>query len=234
MELLTAFIIGLAGSFHCIGMCGPIAMSLPAGNPKKWSFISGRLLYNGGRIITYGFLGAVFGLLGNRISIFGYQRSLSVAVGMLIIISVIFTFKYSSMFSGNSLFNKLMIKFKILFSKVYKRKSKTTMLLTGILNGFLPCGFVYIGLSGAMLSGEVLNGTFYMILFGLGTVPLMLGVSVFGNFLSFGFKKNVQKLIPVFAVILAVLFILRGLNLGIPFISPQSNISPQTEDVICN
>ncbi|MBL8007087.1 MAG: sulfite exporter TauE/SafE family protein [Ignavibacteria bacterium] len=235
MELLSGFIIGLAGSFHCIGMCGPIVLSLPPGKLSSRSFISGRILYNAGRIITYALLGTLFGFLGNRIFLFGLQQSLSVITGIAILFSVIFTYKFNGLFSGNIFLKNFFIKFKTIFGRFHKRNSGFSMLITGVLNGFLPCGFVYIGLSGALLTGDTLSGTIYMVLFGIGTVPLMLGFSLAGNLFKTGMKDRIRKMIPAFTVLLALLFIARGLNLGIPFISPKiSDTGTKTEELICH
>ncbi|MBK6538370.1 MAG: sulfite exporter TauE/SafE family protein [Ignavibacteria bacterium] len=235
MELLSGFILGIAGSFHCVGMCGPIVLSLPSGNPRSTSFVIGRVLYNSGRIITYTFLGTLFGLLGNRIFLFGFQQGLSVFTGIVILVTVFFTIKGKNIFTGIPFINSAFVKFKIAFSKIYKVKSKSAMLMTGILNGFLPCGFVYIGLSGAMLTGVAFDGALYMLLFGLGTVPLMLGLSFFSNFINIKLRKRITKLIPAFTVILALLFIARGLNLGIPYISPKyENTKTDQGDLQCH
>ena len=235
MELLSGFILGIAGSFHCVGMCGPIVLSLPSGNPRSTSFVIGRVLYNSGRIITYTFLGTLFGLLGNRIFLFGFQQGLSVFTGIVILVTVFFTIKGKNIFTGIPFINSAFVKFKIAFSKIYKVKSKSAMLMTGILNGFLPCGFVYIGLSGAMLTGVAFDGALYMLLFGLGTVPLMLGLSFFSNFINIKLRKRITKLIPAFTVILALLFIARGLNLGIPYISPKyENTKADQGDLQCH
>ena len=110
------------------------------------------------------------------------------------------------------------------------------MLAIGVLNGFLPCGFVYMGIAGAMAisSAGPVNGALFMVLFGLGTIPAMLGTSIAGNYINLGFKRKFAKLVPVFAVLLAVIFILRGLNLGIPYISPKYKMKPQTSYIETN
>jgi len=236
MELFSGFVIGLLGSFHCIGMCGPIVLSLPADKFSKWSFVSGRLLYNSGRIITYMFLGAAFGLLGNRLNLFGFQQAVSIAVGIIILFGVfggLYLKKYNML---NSVQSRIISFIKRSLNINFDRKSKSSYLVTGIVNGILPCGFVYIGLSGALASGEFTTGALYMLMFGLGTFPLMFGISIFGNFIGLNFRKFIRKLIPAFAVILAVLFILRGLELGIPFISPsmKSNSKIENTELQCN
>ena len=84
----SAFIMGFIGSLHCVGMCGPIAMMLPADNSKRGKFIMGRVLYNGGRILTYAFLGLLVGFIGESTIYFISQKSLSILLGVLILIGV--------------------------------------------------------------------------------------------------------------------------------------------------
>lgn len=234
MELLSGFLLGLLGSFHCIAMCGPIALSIPAESLSKWTFIKGRLLYNSGRIISYSFLGLIFGFLGSRINLFGMQQGLTISVGILILMSVILTVTGRNSVLKNAYFNKIISAYKNQFSKLFRKKSKPVFLLFGIMNGFLPCGFVYIALSGAMVTGDVLQGSFYMMLFGIGTVPVMLSVSLFGNYVNSNIRSRITKFNLVLAVLLACMFILRGLNLGIPYLSPANKSQKTgTEELIC-
>jgi sulfite exporter TauE/SafE len=94
------------------------------------------------------------------------------------------------------------------------------------LNGLLPCGLVYVAIAGAISSGDAISGMLFMILFGLGTFPAMFAATIFGRFINLNIRKKINQAIPALAVVLAVLFILRGLSLGIPYISPK--ISAQT------
>lgn len=235
MEIFSGLILGLLGSFHCIAMCGPIALSIPSAAVSKWSFIKGRLMYNSGRIVTYAFLGMIFGFLGNRINMFGMQQGLAISVGVLILLSVIITLMGKHPAIKISFLNKIITAYKNQFGRLFKKKGKPVFLLFGILNGFLPCGFVYIALSGAMITGDVLHGSLYMMLFGLGTVPVMLSVSLFGNFVNSNIRRRISKFNLALTIVLAMLFIVRGLNLGIPYISPsevkQNTIS---DELICH
>ena len=110
------------------------------------------------------------------------------------------------------------------FVKLTKNGSPTSLFIFGIVNGFLPCGFVYVALAGAITTGGAASGALYMFLFGLGTTPIMFATSLVGKFLSATLKQKMNKLIPVFAIILAIIFILRGLSLGIPFLSPPEKM----------
>jgi len=220
MLFLTAFLTGLIGSFHCAGMCGPIAFALPGKKQEGLEFFIGRLLYNLGRIISYAFLGFVFGSFGLGIKLAGFQQSLSIFIGLLILFIVLFNYLKIGSFSFNP-FSMLSSKF---VQKLFQSKSLFALLVIGMLNGLLPCGFVYIAVLGASATQNALEGLVFMLLFGLGTLPLMYGVSVVGQFLSIKVRSKINRLSPVFAVLIAVLFIVRGLNLGIPYLSPKINV----------
>lgn len=220
-EILTSFFVGLFGSFHCIGMCGPIAIALPVPNSNNLSFVSGRLLYNLGRVATYSFLGAVFGLLGSRLVISGFQQSISIVLGVVIVIAVIIPGKYKSIISQHKMVQKISLPLKSGISNLFKQGTFSAMFLIGILNGFLPCGLVYVALAGAIASGDAISGSAVMILFGLGTIPAMLAATIFGKFINLNIRRKITKAIPVFAIILGLLFIFRGMGLGIPYLSPK-------------
>ncbi len=231
----SAFLIGLFGSFHCIGMCGPIALALPVQKDSRVKLIIGRILYNVGRAITYGIIGILFGLIGQSLSLAGFQQSVSIVAGVLILLMVILPSKYSQKFyllkPAYGFTNFLKRKFGVLL----KQKSVMSVFLIGILNGFLPCGLVYIAVAGAIATGNYLEGAIYMFVFGLGTLPIMLAVSLAGNFISLNVRRRVNKMIPAFLVVLGILFILRGMNLGIPYVSPKIQQTEITDDsVICH
>ncbi|MBI9072833.1 MAG: sulfite exporter TauE/SafE family protein [Melioribacteraceae bacterium] len=226
MEVWTGLIIGLVGSLHCIGMCGPIAIALPVYSESGLIIFIGRIIYNLGRVISYTIIGLIFGLLGKSISIIGLQQGASIAVGVIILLSVLLPQKIKNKFIELPPFSLITKKIKYGFSKLANKGSNSSMLLIGIINGFLPCGFVYVGVAGALTMGSILDGMIYMILFGLGTVPIMLFTSMAGKFFTPKVRSKISKAIPVLAVILAIVFILRGLNLGIPFVSPKN---PETK-----
>jgi len=217
------------GSFHCIGMCGPIAIALP----KTKNLVLSRLLYNFGRVITYSLLGLLFGLLGARLEMFGLQQIISISLGVLIIVSVLTPAVYRIKITNSLGLYKPIGMLKMYFSKMFKSHTNTSMLTIGILNGLLPCGFVYIGITGAIAAGDTLNGMLFMTMFGLGTLPVMLGASLIGSAININLRQKLTRLLPALSVVLAIIFILRGLNLGIPYISPKLEHKPDTE-VICH
>ncbi|MFA6026594.1 MAG: sulfite exporter TauE/SafE family protein [Ignavibacteriaceae bacterium] len=230
--IFSGFIIGLLGSLHCIGMCGPIALALPIVGNSKVNLIISRLLYNFGRIITYAFFGFIFGLIGNRIKLFGLQQTVSIILGTVIILRLLIPKKYS--FFQIQFLQTSLTKLKQEFSKMFGKNSLKSLFAIGLLNGFLPCGFVYVGIAGAIATGGAFEGAAFMALFGLGTLPIMFAASLFSSVLSLKARLNFRKAIPVFSFLIGVLFILRGLNLGIPYISPKmASFQTSTESDCC-
>ncbi len=225
--LWSGFILGLLGSFHCVGMCGPIAFLLPIDRKSKSKRFFQIVLYHGGRLFSYSLIGLLFGLLGKGLYLFGLQQKISIVTGVLMIFAVILTaFSVKTLVVSKPIF-KMISKVKSSLGLALKRKSPDTFLTIGFLNGFLPCGLVYMAVFGAIGTGNILNSSLYMILFGMGTIPLMTTAVYFGNFLTGKVRHRIRKVIPVFVVVVGVLFILRGLGLGIPYVSPK----PMTEQV---
>ena len=221
MDVWAGFIVGLFGSVHCVGMCGPIALALPIFGDTQFKIILGRILYNLGRIVTYTIMGALFGLFGSRLMLFGLQQNLSIIFGAAILLYILTPRKIKVQISEFGFYKAIVSIIKTNFSRLASKKSNSSLFAIGLLNGLLPCGFVYVGIAGATSTGEWLNGAIYMALFGFGTFPIMFATAVLGKVINFNLRKRINKLIPVLAVILALLFILRGLNLGIPYLSPK-------------
>lgn len=221
MEIWTGFIVGLAGSLHCIGMCGPIAFALPVANQSNFKIMLGRVLYNLGRVVTYSLLGALFGLFGSRLVLFGLQQQLSIGFGVIILLYVFTPRKIKTKVADTFFYKHATQLLKSQFAKLLSANSNSSMFAIGLLNGLLPCGFVYVGIAGAVSTGDFLSGIIYMALFGFGTFPAMFAASVFGKFINLNLKRKINRFVPVLAAVLAILFILRGMNLGIPFVSPK-------------
>lgn len=216
----ASFLFGILGSFHCVGMCGPIALALPVGRGAGLPFVVGRLLYNGGRIVTYTLLGALSGLLGKSLELAGLQQNLSILSGILILLLVVVPATASGKFRRITGLENLLRIVKNAMAMLFGRKALWSLGAIGLLNGLLPCGFVYFALAGAVSMPTIPGAMLYMFLFGLGTFPLMFILSVSGKLIKPRLRKVFNRSIPYAAAVLAGLFILRGLNLGIPYVSP--------------
>ncbi|WP_324069380.1 MAG: sulfite exporter TauE/SafE family protein [Flavobacterium sp.] len=220
----SAFIFGLISSFHCIGMCGPIAMMLPVDRTNETKKVTQIITYHIGKLTTYGILGLVFGLLGRSFYLAGMQQQLSIIVGILMILVAVIPEKVFAKYNFSKPVYRLITKVKSSLGQQFKNKSYKSLFTIGLLNGFLPCGMVYVALFGAIAMQNVTLGIGYMLLFGLGTIPMMVAVIYASGLISFSFRGTIQKAIPLVAVIIGMLFIVRGLGLDIPYLSP-SNMS---------
>ena len=222
---LAAFAIGALGSFHCIGMCGPIALSVPMGGKKGFSGIIQGLIYNLGRILTYATLGLMVGFLGKHIAFGGYQQALSIAVGIFILAFLFLPKTITKKVDPTSTFARLFLKLKTTFRGLFQSKNAFGPLMLGLINGLLPCGLVYVGLAGALALGSPVESALFMAAFGLGTVPIMISIIFLGDLISLQWRAKVRKLVPVMFAIMGALFILRGMNLGIPYVSPNMEVT---------
>lgn len=232
--LVSALILGLLGSLHCVGMCGPIAFMLPVDRSNSYRKVSQIAVYHFGRLLAYSLIGLVFGLVGKSLYIFGIQQQLSIIIGVLMIVLVLIPYKTLGKYNLSRPLNKIISKVKSSLGKALKKKTANTFLTIGFLNGFLPCGLVYMAVFGAVATGSLLEGSLYMVLFGLGTIPLMTSAIYLGKFLNTTIKQRIQKAIPVFVVIIGVLFILRGLGLGIPYLSPAPIVEMASSAIECH
>ncbi len=222
MDFITPLTIGLIGSFHCIGMCGPIVVALPLKKHNLISKITGAILYNSGRVLTYSVLGILFGLLGRGIHMAGFQQWTSILLGIAMIISVLFPFVFREKITIAGLFSGFAARLILKLKKLFTDRSYFSLLMIGLLNGLLPCGLVYVAIAGAINSGNVMSGALFMMLFGIGTIPLLLIATLASDAIGQRVRRKMQKVVPYFVFMLGVLFILRGMSLGIPYISPTS------------
>lgn len=232
--LVSAFILGLLGSFHCVGMCGPIAFMLPVDRSNTVKKITQIAIYHFGRLLAYSIIGLIFGLIGKSLYIFGFQQQLSIIIGVLMILVVLIPQPTFNKYNFSRPVYRLISKVKSALGSAMKKKSMDTFLTIGFLNGFLPCGLVYMALFAAIAGGNALNGILYMAVFGLGTIPLMTTAIYFSQFLKGKARQRIQKAIPVFVILIGALFILRGLGLGIPYLSPAPVYELVSNGVDCH
>jgi sulfite exporter TauE/SafE len=231
--ILSAIILGLMGSLHCVGMCGPIAFMLPVDRTSNLKKISQIFIYHFGRLMAYSIMGILFGFIGKGLYVFGIQQKLSILIGVLMIVVILIPYKTFNKYNFSKPLYILISKVKNRLGKALKKKTADTFLTIGFLNGFLPCGLVYMALFGAIAMANPLEGGLYMMLFGAGTIPLMTTAIYFSGFLKGAAKQKIQRLIPVFVVIMGLLFVFRGLGLGIPYVSPKPIVEVAATAIDC-
>lgn len=223
-----AFAMGLIGSFHCLGMCGPIAMALPMGHRTNSSRFLGGVIYNLGRIFTYSLLGLVLGLAGDLLISPKIQNIVSITFGVLIAVYLLLPSKTKTALkiSPNQ---ALLIRLRKQIAKFLYIENNSSLFGIGMLNGLLPCGMIYLALTSSFLAGSAIKGSLFMFSFGLGTFPVMLAAVFFGSFVNQHIRSKLRRLVPVFLFFMAALLIVRGMNLGIPYLSPHlpAHASPE-------
>lgn len=218
--IIAAIGLGFASGFHCLGMCGPIALSLGLSKKQQVNFHLQNLTYQFGRIFTYSFLGALVGIVGEGFQLAGFQKYISILSGILLIIMALFSFG-GDFASKIPSINNALLKVKLNLGRLLQKSDYSSRFLTGVLNGFLPCGMVYMALTASLAAGGIWQSATFMALFGLGTFPFMFAAVLFGNLLNATVRNKILKIIPIFMLALGGLFILRGLELGIPYVSPK-------------
>jgi sulfite exporter TauE/SafE len=212
--VLAGFAFGFFGSVHCVGMCGPLALSLPGAGAVRARYLAERLLYNLGRACTYTVLGGAFGALGLLVSLAGAQQWISIGVGALMILGALVPWVSRQISHLERAPAQFLGRVMQPIQRLYRRGGFGAMLVIGLLNGLLPCGFVYAALATATTAGDVATSMAFMAAFGLGTLPAMFGVSLLGRIASTTWRVRLQKLVPLGLVVVGVLLILRGLSLG--------------------
>lgn len=203
-------------------MCGPIAMMLPVDRNNQSKRILQLITYHLGRVIAYSSLGLLFGFLGKGFFLAGIQQQLSITMGVLMIVFVLVPEKVLAKYNFSKPVHQLISKVKSSLGKQFKNKSFKSFFTIGLLNGYLPCGMVYVALFGALAMPNLELSVLYMVLFGMGTIPMMSLVVLVTNFVSIPFRNYIQKAIPIIAICIGVLFIIRGLGLNIPYVSPST------------
>lgn len=220
MIYLPAFLIGLLGSLHCVGMCGPLVLAVPAGKVRSSRWYANRAVYQAGRLSTYAMLGAIIALAGKGIALAGWQQVLSVGAGIFLLMLAILPTQVERWAAGNG---RVALWLAALRKKLHRFTSRggwQASLLLGVFNGLLPCGLVYVGLTGAMLTGTLYGGAFWMLAFGLGTLPAMAFVLGAGSLITGKLRSLFRRAMPLAAGFLGLVLIIRGLGLGIPYLSP--------------
>lgn len=228
-----AFVMGLIGSFHCLGMCGPIAMALPMGHRSNSGKLIGGVIYNSGRIATYSFFGFILGLAGDFLISPKIQNTVSIALGVLIGLYLLLPSKTKTALKISPS-QTLLVRLRKQISKFLYIQNNGSLFGIGMLNGLLPCGMIYLALTSSFLAGNAVKGSLFMFSFGLGTFPTMLSAVFIGSFLNQHIRSKLRRLVPIFLFFMAALLIVRGMNLGIPYLSPSLPAHPCNDAMNCH
>jgi len=231
----AALLIGLTGSLHCAGMCSPIALMIPISKEKKVASFFALTLYNFGRVLTYVFLGFLVGFFAKGMDLTGIQNYFSIGMGVFLIFVFLFSLNIDGWLAKLPFYrkvNKLIskgIRFASKTSEIGQRRNPyLSALIIGLVNGLLPCGLVYLAIGGALTTAGPIEGMLFMAFFGLGTFPMMTFIPVFVKSAGQKFRFQARKYIPYLLLIMAALFIYRGMEMGNMF-SPLINAADPTD-----
>jgi uncharacterized protein len=224
--IVAALIMGFAGSLHCIGMCGPLVVAIhTAQGNSNWG--QKKVIYHLGRIAVYALLGLIVGAVGQSFVALGFQQWVAIAAGILMMLFLAWPAGLGKLKSGPFRFIGLV---KSRFAELLKQKSIGTHLLLGALNGLLPCGLVYVALAASLALSSALNAMLFMVFFGLATSPALLVAGSLLQWLGARLRVRSYRVVQIALVCISFVVILRGANLGIPYLSPQFNQAKQKVD----
>ncbi len=212
---LTALLLGLAGSLHCVGMCGPLLLALPLDAHGKWQVLRQMLVYHSGRILTYAALGVLFGLLGKGLAVAGFQKILSIGAGVFMLGMAFMAWRFERLVTALPGFETFTHRVKSSIGNLMRHKPNGSTFSIGLLNGLLPCGMVYAAIAGAIATTGALEGGLFMAVFGLGTLPLLLMVSVLGRSFSVSIRQKIKIAQPILLGLVGLLLLQRGLHLDL-------------------
>lgn len=224
--LIAACILGFAGSLHCLGMCGPLVIALHSGSNKQtWNT---KFVYHLGRIVVYATFGLVVGLVGKTFSFFGFQQVVAIVAGVVMLVLIL----WPGVFRNAKLKTTRVTQWiRSRITPRVKAHPLLTSFLLGAVNGLLPCGLVYVALSGALITGDPWKSALFMITFGISTSPALLAAPAILQWVSRRLKLKSIKALQVGLVLVSVMIVLRGSGLGIPYISPK--MAPEKVEVDC-
>ena len=213
----VAFTLGLFGSLHCVGMCGPLAIAFCSreGDDVRHR-LSSSLGYNLGRTLTYAFLGLLFGLLGSFLFVADIQKALSIFLGGLLVFSFMMSVDIDAKINSIPVIKRVYDRLRVAISNLYNQTKKYPPFILGMANGLLPCGLVYLALTGALASGDIFQGMIFMALFGLGTIPMLVGLVMGVNLVSPKIRNRFRKVLPYVTLGFGLFLIYRGIMIDMP------------------
>jgi hypothetical protein len=214
-----ALSMGFVSSFHCLGMCGPIALAIPVHTNRSWIRYINYLFYNTGRACTYALLGLFVGSIAQSIQIAGYLQYLSLAIGIALMLYAVNTRLSTQWVHPPVFWVKLVGNLKKQMAVFLTSPSIGTRFLLGMLNGLLPCGMVAMALISSMATGGGWRAAIFMFLFGVATFPVMLGVSFLKAYITPRFRSAITKYTPLFLFFIGLWMIARGSIIHLPAVS---------------
>ncbi len=205
------------GSLHCIGMCGPLVLaSYSVKKDSGLSLFVHTFSYHAGRIGGYMLLGLIFGLLGTVAVFTDGQRILSITLGTVLVVMAVFSINPDQLISRSDLFGKVYAAINRILSAIFAGTRNLPTVFSGLLNGFLPCGLVYIALAGSVSIGNAMGAMGFMMFFGLGTIPALLILTVSQQWVSTRIRVSLRRLYPLVSFLMGLYLLYRGIFSKLP------------------
>ena len=215
--IALAFGLGIAGSLHCLGMCGPLVL---ASNQAHRTDTMGRLLHVGvyhfGRVMTYGLLGILLGSIGHVIAIGSFQKVFTILSGLILILIFLMSLDLEKLLFKSSSYRDAYYRVQNKISGLFSNLMKKSPLFIGIFNGLLPCGLVYLALMGSLTTGSPAVGWLFMIAFGAGTLPMMLSVHLGVTMIQFKKVGSLRRIFPILHLLMGLYLVYRGWVVDMP------------------
>ena len=208
--LFAGALLGVAGSAHCALMCGPLALTMTSRRPspaagRRWPRT---LVYHLGRTAAYLLLALPAAVLGTAASLAGAGRVLSIAMGLALLAGVI-----RGPGSSAAVPRRITVFIAAACTRAAAWQQHHGLLgaaVAGAANGVLPCGLVYTAVAASLAMGSVRDSLALMAGFGLGTMPMLIGLSMSSQVVPAGFRRGMGRLRPAAVVLVAALLIYRG------------------------
>lgn len=222
----TALVIGFTGSLHCVAMCSPLAMAVSRATP---SALMNRLLYNSGRVMVYGLLGALVSTVGRILPVHEFQNLFSLAIGCILVLVGLSGVQKIRIPGVDAVLRRFTELLKMTFAAQLKKKSKFSIALLGALNGLLPCGLTSVALAWCLTLREPMDGFNFMLIFGAGTLPAMLGFTGVINWAASKQRWNSQTLTTTLLILSGCALIVRVFVMTVPAHSSATGLT----DILC-
>ena len=209
MEWIAAFSLGLFGSLHCVGMCGPLMLAA-AGRGRNV------LQYQSGRLLTYALVGALLGGLGLGARLLHLQSAVSIGSGFLLLLVAIARLSPESWVAGWPAYGRFQLALRRRVGRWMHRGEGWAHFGLGCCNGLLPCGLVYLAVVGAANTGGVWSGAGFMLAFGAGTLPVLVILLVTGHRLVDNVRLTLLRFVPVLTAVAGIILLYRGITTALP------------------
>ncbi len=218
---IAGFTLGILGGFHCIGMCGPLIITIPfqvlSSKTKK---IVAYILYGSGKTLAYMNLGLLVGLVGGQARQIHAQRYVSIIAGLLLLLTALLPIVFKRINFQPAFMTRFTNWVNKNIALQFKNQKLYSFGIIGFLNGLLPCGLVYVAIAASVSASCTAHSVILMLFFGIATMLSLTVFSLVFQLLPINIRGKLRKLFPYLIIGTALLLILRGMQLGIPYLSP--------------